>query len=150
MGDSTEEIPSISIIIPFLNNQHEVVSIVNRIREQNKDLQPEIICVDNGSDNGTEFSTEFTDRQIVIRERNFLQSPYSARNRGIERASGSVLVFVDANSFPVDGWLSNGVKCLKETGADIVAGHVGFDFNGEPNAANVADAITSIHQKKSV
>jgi len=150
MGDSTEEIPAISIIIPFLNNQDEVVSIVNRIREQNKDLQPEIICIDNGSDNGTEFSTEFMDQQVVIRERNFLNSPYSARNRGIEKASGSVLAFVDANSFPADGWLRNGMKCLKETDADIVAGQVGFDFDGEPNAANIADAITSIHQKKSV
>jgi len=150
MSESTEESPAISIIIPFLNNQDEVVSIVNRIREQNKDLQPEIICVDNGSDCGTDFSAEFMELQVVIRERNFLHSPYSARNRGIEKAVGDVVVFVDANSLPADGWLQNGLRCLEKTGVDIAAGRVDFEFGGKPNAANIVDAITSIHQKKSV
>jgi len=149
MSDSAGE-TSISIIIPFLNNHEEVVSIVHRIREQNKDHQPEIICVDNGSDDDTPFNEDFLEQQVVIRETNYLHSPYSARNRGIEKATGSVIVFVDANSYPAEGWLKNGMNCLKETGADIVAGHVAFDVDGEPNAAKIADAITSIHQKKSV
>jgi len=150
MSESTDDTPAISIIIPFLNNHDEVVSIVHRIRKQNKELQPEIICVDNGSDRGSHFSAEFIEQQIVIKEMNFLHSPYSARNRGIEKASGTVIVFADANSLTANCWLENGLNCLERTGADIVAGHVGFDFNGKPNAANIADAITSIHQKKSV
>src|SRR6056297_3309183 len=150
MSESTDDTPAISIIIPFLNNHDEVVSIVRRIRKQNKELQPEIICVDNGSDRGSHFSAEFMEQQVVIGEKNFLHSPYSARNRGIEKANGTVIVFTDANSLPAEGWLENGLSCMEKTGADIVAGHVGFDFNGKPNAANAADAITSIYQKKSV
>jgi glycosyltransferase involved in cell wall biosynthesis len=141
---------SVSIIIPFLNNHNEVISIVKRIRNQNGELEPEIICVDNGSDDGHSFSEEFLKNQKVVLENNYLQSPYSARNRGIEHATGAVIVFVDANSRPANGWLKNGLRCLEESASDIVAGYVGFDFDDGPNAAQVADAITSINQKKSV
>lgn len=146
----SEDSPEISIIIPFQNNRDEVVSIVSFIREQNRDLQIQIICVDNGSDDGRFFDESFLNKQIVIQENKFLQSPYSARNRGIEKATGSVLVFADANSIPVDGWLKQGLRCMRNTHADIVAGNVGFDFGVGPNTANVTDAITSIDQKKSV
>jgi glycosyltransferase involved in cell wall biosynthesis len=142
--------PSISVIIPFLNNRDEVRSIVTRILSSSAGLQPEIICVDNGSEKESGFSDDFLQKIVLIEETNYLRSPYSARNRGIEQASGDVIVFIDANSAPSDGWLGNGLRCLQESGSDIVAGHVGFDFNGEPDAAGVADAITSIHQKKSV
>jgi glycosyltransferase involved in cell wall biosynthesis len=140
----------VSVIIPFLNNRDEVVEISNKIREQGKDIFPEIICVDNGPEEKASFSSEFLEQQIVISERHFLESPYSARNRGVERSMGSVVVFVDANSAPAEQWLENGLKCMDKTQADMVAGYVGFDFEGEPNAAKVVDAITSIHQKKSV
>lgn len=142
--------PQVSVIIPFLNNWDEVRAVINVIRQNHRDLNPEIICVDNGSDNRSDVSEEFRDNTILTHEHDFTNSPYSARNRGIQKASGRVIVFVDANSYPGEQWLENGIRCLTDTGADIVAGHVGFDFNGKPNAAKVADALTSIHQKKSV
>lgn len=147
---NTTPASAISVIIPFLNNRDEVRSIVTRILSDSAGLQPEIICVDNGSENDSGFSDEFLQKIVLIKEMNYLGSPYSARNRGVEKASGDVIVFIDANSAPAEGWLGNGLRCLRNSGSDIVAGHVGFDFNGKPNAAGVADAITSIHQKKSV
>lgn len=150
LTDVNEDSQIISVIIPFLNNRDEVVQITKKIRERNQDLNLEIICVDNGSEKKGGFSSEFLKQQILIYETQYTNSPYSARNRGVERASGSVLVFVDANSSPTEHWLQNGLTCMEENHADIVAGDVGFDFEREPDAAKVVDAITSIHQKKSV
>ncbi len=148
--DVKEKGPNISVIIPFLNNADEVVEITKKIREQSRDLNPEIICVDNGSEQQHSFSSVFLQQQIVITENHYPNSPYSARNRGVERARGSLLVFIDANSVPAERWLENGVKCMEEKQADIIAGQVEFDYEGEPNAAKAVDAITSIHQEKSV
>ena len=148
--DLSEEAPKISVIIPFLNNRDEVIAIVKKIREQSRELDVEIICVDNGSEEDPSWNAELPAQTIVITEKQILNSPYSARNRGIERAWGSLLVFVDANSSPAERWLQNGLKCMEEMQAGIIAGNVEFDFEGKPNAAKVVDAVTSIHQEKSV
>jgi GT2 family glycosyltransferase len=153
MSDSADlecDGPKISVIIPFLNNVDEVVEILRNIKEQNQHVHPEIIVVDNGSVPKPNFSSGFLEQTIVISEGRYLNSPYSARNRGVERASGSVLVFVDANSLPSKNWLEQGLKCMEKTGADIVAGCVEFDFGSKPSAAKVVDAMTSIDQQQTV
>lgn len=147
----TDPLPFVSIIIPFYNNHDELIQLVREIENQDYPSQKtEIICIDNGSDNKYLFNHEFRDSIVLLNEDHFLNSPYSARNRGIEHASGEVIVFIDANSVPKENWLSEGVRCLLDSQKDVVAGNVDFDLGENPSAANIVDSITSINMKKAV
>ena len=142
---------SVSVIIPFVDNHEDVLQFKSRLDQQTYPKEfTEIIFVDNGSKRNIAFPEEFLHDVIVIREFENLNSPYSARNRGIEIAKGEVLVFVDANSRPDPDWLEKGLMCMKESGSEITAGDVQFYLGDSPPAAHIADALTSIHMEKAV
>src|SRR5690625_6725124 len=90
---------------------------------------------------------------ILLSERNRLNSPYSARNRGVEKATGDILIFVDANSIPEAGWLREGVRCMIQSGADLVAGHVNFILDRKStrlNSSHVAISYAVFCVKKKI
>ncbi|MCC5908060.1 MAG: glycosyltransferase [Balneolaceae bacterium] len=146
-----EELPTVSIIIPFFNNTEEVDAIVDQITGQNyPGEQIEIICIDNGSSLPVELKKSTLSKINLIEEKNHPNSPYSARNRGIEASTGEIIVFIDANSWPDKNWLRYGVNYLLKNEADIVAGRVDFDFEPKATAAKLADALTSLNMKMAV
>lgn len=149
--ESNNNLPSVSVIVPFYNNQDEVIQVEEKLRSQTYPAKKvECIFIDNGSESEFEFPELFQSRNLVLTEAAYLNSPYSARNRGIEQASGEVIVFVDANSVPEEDWLETGVQCLSDSGSDLIAGNVQFDFQGEITAGKIVDALTSINMKRSV
>lgn len=144
-------LPYVSVIIPFLNNYGEAVRIEKFLRNQTYPLDRfEIIFIDNGSAKPFKFPKSFSDRNILLTEKQHLNSPYSARNRGIEKATGEVLAFVDANSTPQKTWLEKGMDCLQHSGSDLVGGNVQFDFKDRVTAAKIVDALTSINMQKAI
>lgn len=144
-------LPFVSVIIPFLNNHVEVVRIEKYLRNQTYPADRfEIIFIDNGSTKSFKFPKSFSDRNNLFTEEEHLNSPYSARNRGIEKASGEVLAFIDANSTPQEAWLEMGIDCLKHSGSDLVGGNVQFDFKNRVTAAKIVDALTSINMQKAI
>lgn len=142
----------VSVIIPFRNNHGEVVQIVGQIMGQGyPEDRLEIICVDNGSDDQKTFPEGMNSRIRLLQEIDHPNSPYSARNRGIEASNGEIIVFVDANSIiKSTEWLKKGVHCLQKENADMAAGKVSFDFGEHITAAGIADALTSIQMEKAV
>ena len=146
------EKPRVSVIIPFKNNHDEVVQVVEQILAQDyPEDRLEIICIDNGSDDQKTFSEDLKSRIRLLQENDHPNSPYSARNRGIEASNGDVVAFVDANSFiKSTDWLINGLRCLQIHKADMAAGKVSFDFGGKITAAGIADSLTSIQMEKAV
>lgn len=141
----------VSIIIPFFNNHDEVEEIVHHIKNQTyPEDKAEIICIDNCSTAGHSFSDTFLENVILLKECAHKNSPYSARNRGIERSTGEIIVFIDANSYPDKRWLEYGVQHLQANNYDLIAGAVAFDFGKKVTAAKITDALTSINIKKSV
>lgn len=62
------------------------------------------------------------------------------RNRGLALAHGDVIVFIDANCIPVEGWLS-AIRASIEDGKDIVCGPV-LDLN-KSNLVHYAPALSS-------
>ena len=146
-----EELPPVSIVIPFFNNTEEVDTIVDHISGQiYPGQQVEIICIDNGSSLPVKLKKCTYSRINLIEEKNHPNSPYSARNRGIEASTGDIIVFIDANSWPDKNWLRSGVNYMQKKGADIVAGRVDFDFEPKVTAAKLADALTSLNMKMAV
>jgi len=141
----------VSLIIPFVDNHEEVLQLKTSLDQQNypKELT-EIIFVDNGSKRNFAFPDQFENDVVFLREHENLNSPYSARNRGVEIAKGDILVFIDANSRPANDWLENGLQCMVRSDNEIAAGDVQFDLKDSPSAANIVDALTSINMRKAV
>ena len=149
--DPDSKLPLISIIIPFMDNQEEVVEIEAELRKQSYPAEKmELIFVDNASSRSFRFPDEFTNRHTILTETNYPNSPYSARNRGIEASKGEIIVFLDANSRPHQKWLEKGLQCLQSTGKRIAAGAVKFDFGDKVTAGKIADALTSIRMREAV
>lgn len=93
----------VSVIIPVYNKAQYLDNCLNSIESQSL-REIEIICIDDGS---TDESRDILERHarnderiIVIAQQN--QGASSARNRGIERARGRYIAFMDADDFYPD------------------------------------------------
>ncbi|MBQ8164270.1 MAG: glycosyltransferase family 2 protein [Clostridia bacterium] len=102
----------VSIVVPVYNGEKYVASCVESLCNQSyKDI--EIILINDGSaDNTGRILDELKhkdDRITVIHKENGGVS--SARNRGIEEASGEYLLFCDCDDAPEKEWCEELVKC---------------------------------------
>ncbi len=93
--------PKISVIIPVFNGEKFIAEAIQSVREQNyKPL--EIIVIDDGSTDNTMDVVKSLGGEVVI----FSQpnkGVAAARNAGLERATGDLITFIDAD----DVWLQN-------------------------------------------
>lgn len=99
----------------------------------------EIIVVDNGSDEPIEPFIQNFDVIVLKEVQN--KSPYAARNRGLEIATGSIIALTDANKTPDKNWIEEGVKTLLESGADLVGGEIKFDLQKNSTASERFDSL---------
>ncbi len=94
----------ISVIIPVYNCIRTLPNVLNGLLEQTPGAGPfEIIVVDDGSTDGSgifakEFSKKSPVRTLFLAQSN--QGAAAARNAGIQRAHGDILVFLDADIIP--------------------------------------------------
>lgn len=90
--------PKISVIIPAYNCEGTIKEALDSILKQDYD-NIEIIIVDDGSVDGTKeiirFYDEKDERICPVFQAN--AGPSAARNTGLEKASGDLLMFVDAD-----------------------------------------------------
>lgn len=146
--------PKISIIIPYQDNLEEVTEMLTSLENQTYELENvEVLLINNSSNDKLIADSNPIQRKFQVQfleEKEYLNSPYSARNRGVEAARGDIIVFIDANSSPDKSWLENGVRFLVEKNYDLVGGRVNFDFGERLTAAKVVDSLTSINMKKAV
>jgi hypothetical protein len=82
-----------------------------------------VIVVDNGSPPGFEKTLAQLPPEVTLL-RHPVGNPYSARNLGVEHASGEFIFFTDADAVPRAGWIAAGLRAFEE-GADIVNGYSG-------------------------
>lgn len=148
------KLPTLSVIIPYQDNLEEVRDVLLSLMSQSYPSDKiEILLIYNSSFEALDKISIIGDEDIqieLLEERKNLNSPYSARNRGLEKANGDIIVFLDANSTPNINWLENGINFLLGKKFDLVAGRVAFDFGEKVTAAKVVDSLTSIDTKKAV
>lgn len=110
--------PYISVIIPVYNAEATLKKCVDSVLGQ-QFANFEVILVDDGSKDGSlNICEEFARRDsrvTVIHKKNGGVS--SARNRGLDIAKGTWVMFVDSDDYLGYGFLPN-----EESGADIVFG----------------------------
>lgn len=116
-----EPLPFVSVIIPALNEAHNIRYCLEALVHQNyPDDRYEIIVVDNGSsDNTTAISEQYAQFTYT-----FPGVTVSAlRNFGSQKAKGEIYAFIDADCVADRDWLSSAVLSLKKdlciTGAEV-------------------------------
>ncbi len=95
----------VSVLIPCHNYRHLVGEAIDSVLAQDYDGEVEIICIDDGSTDGSfEAMQAFGDRIVAIRQDN--AGMCAALNSGFERAGGDIVSFLDAD----DTWLPGKLK----------------------------------------
>jgi Glycosyl transferase family 2 len=118
-----------SVVIPAYRAWSTLPLVLDALAPQ-LDRSREVILVESGG----ELPAEDPERrwpwlQVVHLPRRAL--PGEARNRGVERAAGATIAFIDADAVPARDWLDRLEERLTE-GVDAVAGAV---INGTPQSA---------------
>lgn len=127
--------PKITIVVPNLDCPlaGETVAAIER---GDHAAALEIVVV--GKDGPGVVAT--SDRVSLI-ETNGRLSPGAARNLGVSRAAGDLILFTDADCRPHENWVGAMADALERS--EIVGGSVEFDL--EANRWAVADNIASFH-----
>lgn len=119
------ELPTVSVILPFLNAEDTIEAQLVALREQTYDGKYEVIAADNGSSDAS--------RRIVERCRAgwpglrlvdaFEQGGVShARNRGLAASGGDIVLGCDADDVVAADWIEVMVEALVRGGFDVVGG----------------------------
>lgn len=121
-------VPIASVIIPTLNSQKtlqkQIISILNQ------DTSPfdfEVIIADNGSFDGTkELVANFAnnDDRIKYVDASSKKGVSFARNAGVSVASGSLIIFCDADDVVKKGWLNAYINAFLERPGQTYGGQL--------------------------
>lgn len=118
----------ISIIIPVYNDPRGLEDTLDAVVEQTYPEESyEVIVVDNDSDDETpevasSYAERFSNVSVLVEDQ--IQSSYAARNTGIERATGKILVFLDADVVVGRDWLQAGARAMEKRELDYMGCHV--------------------------
>jgi len=127
----------ISVIVPVYNTEKYLTRCVTSILSQSyKNI--ELILVDDGStDNSGDICENFKkidSRVKVIHKKNGGQS--SARNIGLDTATGNIISFVDSDDWLVQGIYEHCINLFNRFKADVVDFDVVFTFNENEKRVN--------------
>lgn len=119
--------PRVSVVIPCYNEVGTIGFLLEALLDQGIDAgEMEVILSDGMSTDGTREAVEAFGRahpelspQIVDNTDRLIPT---ALNRGIQRASGQVIVRLDAHSIPERGYIRRCLEVLDATGAANVGG----------------------------
>lgn len=118
------KIIKISVIIPVYNMEKYIINAIESVQKQTlKEI--EIICIDDGSSDDSYAAimhcVEKYQNVIALRQKN--SGSGSARNTGIQKASGEFVCFLDADDFYAsDDVLEYLYNLAKQKGASICGG----------------------------
>lgn len=118
---------SVSVVIPVFNGMPHLPNQLEALARQEAPITWEVIVVDNGSDDGSlaavqAFGTRLPNLRILNECR---RGKPHALNRGIDSATGELLVFLDQDDEITAGYLHAMAKGLAEF--DLVGASVDFD-----------------------
>jgi glycosyltransferase involved in cell wall biosynthesis len=123
---------TISVIIPVYNGQDYLLESIQSVCEQEYD-NLEIIIVDDGSTDGTaELIYSMKKRNTIKYFYQQNKGPASARNMGLEKASGEWIAFLDSDDLWPKSKISRCLESIKKNNeVEIVWGMTEVFFQSE-------------------
>jgi glycosyltransferase involved in cell wall biosynthesis len=117
----------VSIIVPCLNENSTISGLLESVyQQQAKQSQIELIIVDGGSTDGTLETVSAFSKSHPELELRIVPNPDriipAALNRGIEAATGDLIIRLDAHSAPAVDYVKKCIDTLERTGAANVGG----------------------------
>jgi cellulose synthase/poly-beta-1,6-N-acetylglucosamine synthase-like glycosyltransferase len=127
---SARALPAVTVIVPVYNGAATIAACIESLLAQAypSDLM-EIVVVDNNSTDG---SAEIVRSYPVRLAHERVQTPYAARNRGIELSQAEIYAFTDADCIAETNWLSNLVQPFEDPRVGAAGGRVASHLV-EPN-----------------
>ncbi len=135
--------PAISVIVPHLNQAHQLESCLSSLARQSFELgKVEIIVVDNGSNaEPVDICRQFTS---VTLTREDIPGPGPARNKGISISKAPILAFIDADCTADGKWLQAIADAFKDPGTDVIGGDVRIALV-DPEHMTMLEAYESVY-----
>ncbi len=118
---SDELLPYVSIVIPVFNEERYLSPCLTSLKSLSypKDRY-ETLLVDNGSTDRTlEIARGFSEVYIHVKEH---VKVGAVRNYGVQKAKGSIIVFLDSDCVVNPEWLTDGVRKLMASPDSVVGG----------------------------
>lgn len=111
----------ISVIIPVYNAGKYLEKCLNSVVAQTYSLW-EIIAINDGSrDNSWEILCQYAEKDKRIKiDTKENEGPGQTRNRALDKASGDIIVFLDADDYIEPNYFELLVKIIIEENADVV------------------------------
>jgi hypothetical protein len=124
----------VTVIMPTYNRATELPKAIASVRAQTHQAW-ELIVVDDGSDTPTgEVLDAIDDPRVVAVHRPVNQGASAARNAGIERAHGELIVYLDDDNVMRPLWLRAVIWAFEcNPDADVAYGARAVEFDGEPH-----------------
>jgi cellulose synthase/poly-beta-1,6-N-acetylglucosamine synthase-like glycosyltransferase len=118
---------SVTIIIPFRNEEKNIEKCINSIINQQYDLtKVELICVnDHSSDCSELVLNKFKNIKIISLHKN-QKGKKTAITEGIKNASNEIIIIRDADTISEKNWLNNLISKQNKTNADMVIGQINY------------------------
>lgn len=115
---------NVSIIIPVYNAEKTIMKCIDSLLDQDfPKKQYEIIAVNNNSnDNTSSILNKYKEKIIILNEKR--KGPSHARNKGIEKSKGNLILFIDSDCFAQKNWIKETIKPFKKKNVKIVSGKV--------------------------
>jgi len=128
------ELPGVSIVIPFRNEEHNLKTLLRSIESQQYAGRFEVIFVnDHSDDNGSHIITAYQNdnenRAFPIKlvdlknPHSALTSKQQALHIGIETAAYPLIAFTDADMILKPQWIESLVNDHLKSGASLIFGH---------------------------
>ena len=120
--------PFVSVIIPVLNEEGFIGRCLQSLAQQDYPRElTEIIVLDGGSTDGTEYETEKTAESAdltVFFAPNPKRTTAAGRNLGLTLAHGDVIIHLDGHTRVTANFISANVGVLQKSGADAAGGPI--------------------------
>lgn len=122
----TEDVPSVTIIIPAYNEEKSVGKCLTAVQIQDFKGKMDVIVINDGStDRTAEFASKYPVTLINLRHN---VGKAKALNIGVSNSKGDILIFSDSDSYLASDAVSSIIKCFKEHPVvHAVAGNILID-----------------------
>ncbi|MCD4669776.1 MAG: glycosyltransferase [Actinomycetia bacterium] len=142
----------ISIIVPVFNDPQGLINSINSlINQEYPSNSYEIIVVDNKSIDNTykiiKYFNVIYPKLIKIVSENNIQSPASARNKGIRKSKGEVLAFIDSDMTVEKKWLRKINESIIKNNYNYIGYRVNMTFKTK-NIFSLYNIITGFPTEK--